>query len=360
MASSVTGNRAKSHIPVSGGGGRHRAGLCPHLKNDNLGAYSFGNMARRAIVALGMLALICGLSWPAPGWAQSSPDNQSCFSPPVSNEKLQTNADGNVQNSDGNADVHRKVIVDRIEFDRPVHLSNSDVEQIIQTENDAEWDADADSRPWVDELAEIGLRSAWQDQGYFKIVLTAQAHPLGGDSKAEHFLVAVHVENEGPQFHLGDIQFTGGTGIPEAELRQVIPLREGEIFSVAKVRASIEALTRLYGSHGYIDFTVEPITEVVDHLQRISLVLRLDEQRQFRVGSIEIRGLGPSLEAGLRSTFVPGEVFNGQALDAFFKDNQSFLPPRAFDEKLKLVRNVRTGIVDVTYDSQSCPSREAF
>lgn len=195
-------------------------------------------MARHVIPALGPLALICGLIWPAPTWAQSPPTNQSCYPPPASSEKLQRNADGKEQNKDQNSDggssIHRKVIVDRIDFDHPVHLSDSDVEQIIRTTNEMELDADADSRPWVDELTEVGLRNVWQDQGYFKILLTAQARPIGGDSEHERFVVAVHVENEGPQFHLGEIRFTGDKGLPEAKLRQVIPLREGEIFSVAK------------------------------------------------------------------------------------------------------------------------------
>ena len=315
-------------------------------------------MARRAILALGLLALICGVSWSAPSWAQSSLVNQSCSSTSVSSEKPQTNAEGKEQNSDGNGIIHRKVIVDRVEFDRPVHLSDSDVEQIIRTANEMGADADADSRPWVDALTEIGLRSAWQDQGYFKILVTAYARPIGGDSDYERFVVAVHVENEGPQFHLGDIRFTGGKGLPEAELRQVIPMREGEIFSVAKVRASIEALTKLYGSHGYIDFTVSPDTEVDEHLQRISLEMRLDEQKQFRVGSSEIRGLEPSLEARLRSIIVPGEIVNMEPIFAFFRENESVLPPRGIDN-LKILRNVRTGIADLTFDPRSCPSLEA-
>jgi Surface antigen variable number repeat len=312
-------------------------------------------MARHAIRALGLLALICGLIWSPPSWAQSPPDNQRCYSSTASSEKPQTSADWKEQNSDGERNIHRKVIVDRIEFDRPVHLSDSDVEQIIRTANEMEADADADSRPWVDELTEVELRNAWQDQGYFKILLTAQARPIGGDSDHERFVVAVHVENEGPQFHLGDIRFTGGKSLPEAELRQVIPLREGEIFSVAKVRASFGALAKLYGSYGYIDFTATADTVVDENLQRISLGFRLDEQKQFRVGSVEIRGLDPSLEARLRSIIVPGEVINMEPITVFFKENESTLPPRGMDN-LQILRNVRAGIVDLTFDPRSCRS----
>jgi outer membrane protein assembly factor BamA len=312
-------------------------------------------MARRVVVTVGLLAVSSGLLIGAPSRAQVSSAAQSCSSPPVANTKLLVNVNGKSQTSDRNRDTSRKVIVERIELDRPVHLSNSDIEQVIEKANESEWDAD--SPGWVDELAEIGLRSAWQDQGYFKIAIAAQAQSLGSDSNHERFLVTVHVLREGPQFHLGDIRFTGGAAIPEAELRHTFPLREGEFFDIAKVREGIVALTNLYGSHGFLDFTAIPDTEIDDNLQRISLMMRLDEQTQFRIGSVEIRGLDPSLEAQLRSIVAPGEVFNPQPIETFFKENRPVLPSRGFDN-FEIRRNVRAGIVDLTFDPRFCRDSE--
>jgi len=300
-------------------------------------------------VALGLLAANCGLIGGTHGWAQSPKSPPSWSSPGIPTGKLHPDANGKDE-------AYRKVIVDRIEFDRPVHLSDSDVEQIIKEENEME--LHADSSAWVDDLAEVKLRSAWQDQGYFEINLDAQARSLGTDSDHERFLVVVQVKKEGPQFHLGNLQFTGGTAIPEAELRQVFPLREGEFFSVKQVRAGIEAITKLYGSHGYIDFTAVPDTKVDENLQRIELGMHLDEQKQFRFGTVKIQGIDPGLEAGLRSITVPNEIVNMVLITAFFEENRSVLPPRALDD-LELRRNVRTGIADVTFDARSCPRPES-
>jgi outer membrane protein assembly factor BamA len=177
---------------------------------------------------------------------------------------------------------------------------------------------------------------------------------IDSDSDHERFLVAVHLIKEGPPFLLWDIKFTGRTAIPEAELRQVISLREGEFFDVARARMSFEALTKLCGSHRYIDFTTWPETQVDDNFQRISLVLHLNEQTQYRVGSLEIRGFVPSLETNLRSTVVPGEVFNPQPIETFFKENRPVLPSRGLDN-FQIRRDRRTGIVDLTFDLQFCP-----
>ena len=80
--------------------------------------------------------------------------------------------------------------------------------------------------------------------------------------------------------------------------------------------------------------------------------MHLDEQRQFRVGTVDIQGLDPVLEAKLRSLLVPGEVFNGPSIDTYFKENRPLIP-RGMDN-FEIRRNVRTGIVDLMFDPRLC------
>ena len=245
----------------------------------------------------------------------------------------------------------RKVVIENIRFDGPIHLSDTDVTQVIAAMN--ERDLDADNPHWTEQFAEIGLRGAWQDRGYFRVMVTAEAHSLGGEANVERFQVSARV-NEGLQYRLGNLRFTGGTAIPDRELRQAFPLRDGELFSVDRVRTGLEALTKLYASHGYIDFTAAPDTEVDDNLQRVSLSLQLNEGNQYRVGNFEIRGLDSSLEARLRSMIVPREIFNPEPVLAFIKENRTALPPRGL-HNLQVRRNENAGIVDLTFDARSCP-----
>src|SRR5579863_5424681 len=151
-------------------------------------------MARSAVLSFGLLAVMYGLAGSLPARAQSPAIPQFC-SPPG--------------NEAASAAPYRKVIVERLEFDKPVQLSIADIDQLVSAANRAEWDAARDR--WLDSFAEINLRSAWQDRGYFKVALDPQAKSLGGDSAGERFLVEVRVVNEGPQYHLGNLQFTGGT-----------------------------------------------------------------------------------------------------------------------------------------------------
>jgi Surface antigen variable number repeat len=307
-------------------------------------------MAGKVLRTVSLLALVSSLLICASGRAQVSSVPPACSSILAASQKLPANTSAE-PNSEKAKTPTRKVIVDRIEFDRPVHLSDADVQEIVKTANDAQYDAD--SPTWVDEVAEIGLRRAWEDQGYFQIALDPKARSIGGDAGDERFIVDVHILNEGPQFHLGTIRFTSDSGIPEGELREALAMREGEIFSAAHVRAGVTALTKLFNAHGYIDFTVVPETTVNEDLQRIDLTMRLDQQKQFRVGSVTIRGLEPTLEARLRSIVVPGEIFDFQSVDDFFKEYKAVLPPRAL-ENSEFRRNAKTGIVDFTFDPKAC------
>ena len=248
---------------------------------------------------------------------------------------------------------HPKVVIDEVRFDGPIHLPDSVVNAAIAEANDAE--LDATSETWANQFAEAGIRAAWQDRGYFKVtVKPGEVESLGGDSHEQHFRVIVHID-EGLQYHLGDLTFADAKAFSPGELRDVIPLREGEIFDISKIRGGIEALTKTYAAIGFIDFTAVPRTEIDDKLQRISLTLELDEQKQYRIEDVNVIGLDQTLEGVLRSQLVPGEVFNPAVIDDFVKQNRSSLPVNLRQEDyLQAKRDTRLGIVDLSFDFRGC------
>jgi outer membrane protein assembly factor BamA len=291
-------------------------------------------MPGRPAPPFALMAVMCGLVCSARG-AQFPEVPTRCWGPPPGQKLIVT---------------WRKVFIKDVNFDGPIHVPRSDIAQIIKEANQS--DLDAHDPQWIAAF-EIALRGAWQDRGYFHVEVTAEVHSLGGNSNEERVQVTAHV-NEGLQYHLRDIRFVSGTAIPDAELRAVIPMREGEIFNVSLVRNVIEALIKLYGSHGYIDFTAVPDTEIDDNLQRISLVFHLDEQKQYRVGKVEIKALDPALEARLRALLRPGEIYNEEAENDFYKENRLALPPKVSTADMQAVRNVETGIVDLAFDFRAC------
>jgi outer membrane protein assembly factor BamA len=121
------------------------------------------------------------------------------------------------------------------------------------------------------------------------------------------------------------------------------------------VRAGMEALKKLYFTKGYIDFTSELDTDLDDDLQRIALTMKLAEEKPFRVSKVDIAGISPSLESELRAVLVPGQIFNGAALETFYDRNASVLPFH-FGDATQFLRDVKTSTVDLLFDFRPCPS----
>jgi hypothetical protein len=297
-------------------------------------------MTRRVTRPIGLLVVFCCLSFSLPCNAQTPAVAYRC-SVAAPSPKVD--------------DARRKVFIKRIDFDGPIHLSKSDVTRIIKTTN-REQLFNADEPEWIGQFTEGNLKDAWLMRGYFKVNVTSQAHSLGGNSNEERFLVTAHVE-EGLQYHLRSIRFVGDSTFPETELRAAIPIRDGEIFNVGLIRMGIEALTQLYGSKGFIDFTATPDREIVDDQPPlIALVFNLDPQQQFRVGNVDIAGLDPKLEARLRAIVRPGEIYLPLAVADFFNQNISELPAGLNPWRAMHVHlNGNDAIIDMVFEFRACP-----
>jgi hypothetical protein len=254
----------------------------------------------------------------------------------------------------------QNIIIDEVRFDEPIHISDSDRQQLVSELKQRNL---SDATDWLEEFREVGIKGMWRNRGYFKVEATAKEEIVRKDSAGEHVLVIVHVD-EGRQYRLGDVKFRSSDPdvplvFPPEELRKLIPMSEGDIFSAEKIRESLDALKLLYGSEGYIDFVAEPVTEIDDgHEHRISLVIELDEQKQFRVGKVEVVGSNPAIEMFLESKLKPGEIFTSRFVEDFLKENKAALPPDISPEDFELVRNVKNGTVNVRFNFQTCPQSQ--
>ena len=254
------------------------------------------------------------------------------------------------------ASTRRVVVIDSVDFDGPITLPESARLKLVDDLKKHEFDADS---KWLDEVAEVELRGTWQDLGYFKVVAEAAAKDTDGDALHEHVALTAHVE-EGLQYFQGRLKFRSADPevplvfTPEA-LGNVYPLREGDLFNTDKIRESLDAYRQLYAAHGYIDFSAEPDFDVDDANRRISLILVLDQQKQFRIDRVEVDGLDPRTESILRSMIKPGDVFNYELVKAFFAENKSVLPSDASLDDLKIKKNVKEGIASLRFDFFSCP-----
>jgi outer membrane protein assembly factor BamA len=109
-----------------------------------------------------------------------------------------------------------------------------------------------------------------------------------------------------------------------------------------------------------------PDTELDDVHQTISLRFFINEDRQFRLGAIQILGLDPKHIRLLRSKLVesklePGAPFNSKAAEDFFKQNRSVFPLGSSPGDVHVDYDNRDGTVamvfDLRFDYRRCRPR---
>jgi len=194
-----------------------------------------------------------------------------------------------------------RVIVDVISFENSAAIPESAQKLLTTAIRSHELEG---YQGWVDELNETGLHGVLQDHGYFRAETTTKARIVSPYSNIEHVSLSVRVDL-GLQYRLGSLQFRSVD--PERpivfsadRLRELVPMREGDIFDTSKLRHGFENLRDFYDWSGYIDFSPVPNFDIDDEQKRINLTLELDQQKQYRVGQIEFLGNNPAAEQIVR------------------------------------------------------------
>lgn len=245
-----------------------------------------------------------------------------------------------------------KVQVVKVSFVGAGGLPESAKEQVTHRAEEIPFDADSE---WPVYVAEDAKR-AMQNYGYFQAMVRPNPHTLTSNPSGRQASVTLYV-TEGPQYRLGKVQFDHASVFSLSELRKQMPLRDGAIFDLSKLRAGVDGLTKLYDAQGYINFVATPDIHIEEPHHVISLVMQLEEGFQYRVGSVQILGLDQEVpDHPLKLEIKPGMVFSHKLVDDFYKQNEAILPPDASPgEDTTIAQDVRTHTVAIKFDFRGCP-----
>src|SRR4029079_19700825 len=102
-------------------------------------------------------------------------------------------------------------------------------------------------------------RTYYLDRGYLNFKITSTQVSITPDK--QDIYITVNLE-EGEQYRLGEFQLAGNTVLGENELMPLVDLKEGEIFSRAKVADIVKALADRLGQEGYAFAKINPVPEM--------------------------------------------------------------------------------------------------
>jgi outer membrane protein insertion porin family len=223
-------------------------------------------------------------------------------------------------------------------------------------------------RPKLDEDLEVGIRGLYQNHGYFKVNVNVTGlktvsenragipgpWPLVGSKHGKATNITITID-EGPQYRMGRLVFRSsdpdqGLIFKPAFLKQIFPLKEGDIFDADKIRKSLDTYRKLYGEYGYIDFTPEPLFDVNDAKKIVNLTLQFDQQKQYFVRRIEFVGNTTTRDKVIRRELLldEGQIFNNRLWElSLLRLNQLGYFAKIKPEDAELKRNVKAGTVDI-------------
>jgi len=174
--------------------------------------------------------------------------------------------------------------------------------------------------------AEERVRAAWQDRGYFKVLVSANARILTSSPVNQRIALSFRVD-EGLQYRLGQIQFVNNKAISDVgALRALFPITDGDVFSREEIAQGLENLRKAYGEIGYINFTCVPETRF-DQERLIYLEIDMDEGKQFRVGNISFPGLDETAQREVLRDFPlrPGQIYSSRTWELLWQVHNPLL-----------------------------------
>jgi outer membrane protein assembly factor BamA len=133
---------------------------------------------------------------------------------------------------------------------------------------------------WLDGLAER-VRRFLQDDGYFKAAVTPSAQQLSDRDETHQFIVTFHIE-AGQQYRTGEIVFKNNHLFSSGELRSMLGLKSGDVFSAKTIRQGLDQMHSAYASHQHPNFASVPDTNIHDSKGVIDLIIDCDEGKQLR------------------------------------------------------------------------------
>lgn len=131
------------------------------------------------------------------------------------------------------------------------------------------------------------LRSYYQDRGYLNFTVVSSQVSVTPDKRDVYVTINM---NEGERFTVADVRLAGEFVVPVEELRKLVKIAPGDVFSRKMVTESAAAITERLGDDGYAFANVNPAPEVDAEGKVVKLTFFVDPGKKVYVRQIRISG----------------------------------------------------------------------
>lgn len=131
------------------------------------------------------------------------------------------------------------------------------------------------------------LRSYYQDRGYVRFVVNSTQVTITPDKKDIYITMNV---TEGDKFKVKSVKLSGDLIFEESEIRKLISVSAGDVFSRKKMISGKDLITRRYGNAGYAFARVRVMPVINDENLEVELSYLIEPGKKVYVRRINFTG----------------------------------------------------------------------
>ncbi len=198
-----------------------------------------------------------------------------------------------------------KVSVKHIDFIGVKAIDTETLRRNLATKQD-NWFRGGDFKPGEFEADQEAILVRYREFGYLDAQITDKEMVFSDDGKDLDIFITI---DEGKQYMIGDITWTGNELFPDTLIGRMMTMVRGQIFNDSQFAMIRDNVSAMYADRGYIYSTVSPVKRVNGDV--IDVRFEITEGKAAHVREINITGNSKTYEEIIRRQLVlmPGDVF---------------------------------------------------
>lgn len=158
------------------------------------------------------------------------------------------------------------------------------------------------------------LNSYYLDRGYIDFNVDSTEVTISPDKRDMYLTAAV---TEGQIYNVSEIKLSGTLVVTEEEMRKLITIKPGEVFSRQKVQKSSEAMTGILANIGYAFAQVTPIPNVDKEKRLVEINFFVNPGKRVYVRHVNFKGNASTQDEVMRREMrqLEGAWYSQAAID---------------------------------------------
>ncbi len=153
------------------------------------------------------------------------------------------------------------------------------------------------------------INTYYRNNGYLNVEIKEPVITFDPERKRMYITVVI---DEGRQYTLGEVSFTGNLKVSDSRLKESIRVRPGVVFSDERVEEIMADIHELYGTLGHIRLAAEPRFNVDEETGKVDLEFNINEGPEVFIRDIHIEGNHVTRDYVIQREIdvSPGDPFN--------------------------------------------------